>query len=229
MRSLNALDTDEIRAGRWFCSLVHDDLPDLIFKKCTCKKQPGELTSDKPFEEDCRCQLPVFYAASLAAFADSYCDETEIVHTAGVPGADAHNVSTVVSCAHGTGGRDLSSTGGLHSFVMDHLLCSICKARAGLMPALVFLRRTEGERGVCVAQTCTDARSAHKTAHVGTTCPTQRSKWLRRCAFSDLCRSSAVNLPPGGGIGARVLPASRILVPKCYACAFLAQQEKPKV
>ncbi len=99
-------------------------------------------------------------------------------------------------------------------------------------PIEVFIlfssRRTVGGRGICVAQTCTDARSACKTAHVGTTCPTQRSKWLRRCAFSDLCRSSAVNLPPGGGIGARVLPASRILVPKCYACAFLAQQEKPK-
>ena len=87
---------------------------------------------------------------------------------------------------------------------------------------------TAGGRGVCVAQTCTDARSACKTAHVGTTRPTPRSKRLRRCAFSDLCRSSAVNLPSGGGIGVRVLPASRILVPKCYACAFLAQQEKPK-
>ena len=111
---------------------------------------------------------------------------------------------------------------------MDHLLRSICKARAGLMPALAFLRRTAGRRGVCVVQTCTDARAACKTAHVGTTRPTPRSKWLRRCAFSDLCRSSAVNLPSGGGIGVRVLPASRILVPKCYACAFLAQQEKPK-
>ena len=54
VRDLNVLNTDGIRAGRWFCSLVHDDLPDLIFKKCTCKKQPGELTSDKPFEEDRR-------------------------------------------------------------------------------------------------------------------------------------------------------------------------------
>ena len=95
------------------------------------------------------------------------------------------------------------------------------------MPALVFLRCTVGGRGVCVAQTCTDAWSAHKTAHVGTTRPTPRSEWLRRCAFSDLCRSSAVNLPPGGGIGVRVLPASCVLVPKCYACAFLVQQEKP--
>ena len=43
---------------------------------------------------------------------------------------------------------------------------------------------TVGGRGVCVAQTCTAARSAGKAAHVGTTCPTQRSKWLRRCAFS---------------------------------------------
>ena len=42
---------------------------------------------------------------------------------------------------------------------------------------------TEGGRGVCVAQTCTDARSACKTAHVGTTRPTPRSKRLRRCAF----------------------------------------------
>ena len=120
-------------------------------------------------------------------------------------------------------------TGGLRDAVMDHLLRSICKARAGLMPALAFLRRTVGGRGVCVAQTCTDARSARKTAHVGTTRPTPRSKWLRRCAFSDLCRSSAVNLPPAGGIGVRVLPASCVLVPKCDACAFLAQQEKPKV
>ena len=98
--------------------------------------------------------------ASLAAFADSYCDEIEIVHSAGVPGADAHSVSTVVSCTHGVCGRDLSSTGGLHSFVMDNLLRSICQARAGLMPALAFLRRTEDGRGVCVAQTCTDAWSA---------------------------------------------------------------------
>ena len=97
------------------------------------------------------------------------------------------------------------------------------------MPALVFLRCTVGGRGVCVAQTCTDARSACKTAHIGTTRPTPRSKWLRRCAFSDLCRSSAVNLPPGGGIGVRVLPASCVLVPKRDACAFLAQQEKPEV
>ena len=42
---------------------------------------------------------------------------------------------------------------------------------------------TEGGRGVCVAQTCTDARSACKTAHIGTTRPTPRSKRLRRRAF----------------------------------------------
>ena len=51
------------------------------------------------------------------------------------------------------------------------------------MPALAFLRCTAGERGVCVAQTCTDARAARKTAHGGTTRPTPRSKWLRRRAF----------------------------------------------
>ena len=72
------------------------------------------------------------------------------------------------------------------------------------------------------------ARPACKTAHIGTTRPTPRSKRLRRCAFSDLCRSSAVNLPSGGGIGVRVLPASCVLVPKRDACAFLAAQEKPK-
>ena len=88
-----------------------------------------------------------------------------------------------ISCTHGTGGRDLSSTGGLHSFVMDLLPRSICKARAGLMPALAFLRRTVGGRGVCVVQARTDAWSAHKTAHIGTTRPTPRSKRLRRCAF----------------------------------------------
>ena len=96
------------------------------------------------------------------------------------------------------------------------------------MPALVFLRCTVGGRGVCVAQTCTDARSACKAAHVGTTRPTPRTEWLRRCAFSDLCRSSAVNLPSGGSIWVRVFPASCVLVPKRDACAFLARQEKPK-
>ena len=85
-----------------------------------------------------------------------------------------------------------------------------------------------GGRGVCAAQTCTAARSACKTAHIGTTRPTPRSKRLRRCAFSDLCRSSAVNLPSGGGIWVRVFPASCVLVPKRDACAFLAQQEKPE-
>ena len=103
--------------------------------------------------------------------------------SAGVPGVDAHSVSTVVSCARDTGGWNISGDVGLRDAVMDHLPHSICKARAGLMPALVFLRRTVGGRGVCVAQTCTDARSAHKTAHIGTTRPTPRSKRLRRCAF----------------------------------------------
>ena len=85
---------------------------------------------------------------------------------------------------------------------------------------------TEGGRGVCVAQTCTDARSACKTAHIGTTRPTPRSKRLRRCAFSDLCRSSAVNLPSGGGIGVRVFPASCVLVPKRDACVFFLHRKK---
>ena len=42
---------------------------------------------------------------------------------------------------------------------------------------------TVGGRGVCVAQTCVDAQSVCKTAHVGTTRPTPRSKRLRRRAF----------------------------------------------
>ena len=65
----------------------------------------------------------------------------------------------------------------------------------------------------------TDARSTCKTAHVGTTRRTPQSKRLRRCAFSDLCRSSAVNLPPGGGIGVWVLPASAVLISNGDACA----------
>ena len=89
--------------------------------------------------------------------------------SAGVPGVDAHSVSAVVSCACDTGGWDFSGDAGLRDAVMDHLPRSICKASAGLMPALAFLRRTVGGRGVCVAQTCTDAQSACKAAHVGTT------------------------------------------------------------
>ena len=42
-----------------------------------------------------------------------------------------------------------------------------------------------------------------------------------------MIRSSTVNSPHAGGIGVRVLPASCVLVPKRYACAFLVQQEKP--
>ena len=45
--------------------------------------------------------------------------------------------------------------------------------------------------------------------------------------ISDLCRSSTINSPPTSGIGVRVLPTSRVLVPKRDACAFLVQQEKP--
>ena len=96
------------------------------------------------------------------------------------------------------------------------------------MPALVFLRRTVGGRGVCVAQTCTDAQSAHKAAHVGTTRPHAAEQTAAPMCISDLCRSSTVNSPLAGGIGVRVLTASRILVPKRDACAFLARQEKPK-
>ena len=55
---------------------------------------------------DVNCLL--FHDASLAAFADSYCDEIEIVHSTGVFGADAHSVSPVVSRTHGIGGRDFS-------------------------------------------------------------------------------------------------------------------------
>ena len=51
------------------------------------------------------------------------------------------------------------------------------------MPALVFLRRTVGRCGVCVAQTCTDAQLVYETAHLGTTRPTPQSKRLRRRAF----------------------------------------------
>ena len=34
---------------------------------------------------------------STAALADSYCDEIEIVHSAGVPGTDAHSISAMVA------------------------------------------------------------------------------------------------------------------------------------
>ena len=79
-----------------------------------------------------------FRDGSTAALADSYCDEIEIVHTAGVLGTDAHSISAMVSYAHDTGGWNISGDAGLRDSVMDHLLRSICKARAGLMPALVF-------------------------------------------------------------------------------------------
>ena len=61
---------------------------------------------------------------------------------------------------------------------------------------------TEGGRGVCVAQTCTDARLAHKTAHIGTTRPTPRSKRLRRCAFLTYAVVQPSTLRPQAALGA---------------------------
>ena len=69
------------------------------------------------------------------------------------------------------------------------------------MPALVFLRRTVGGRGVCVAQTCVDAQSACKTAHIGTTRPTPRSKRLRRCAFLTCAVVQPSTLRPQAALG----------------------------
>ena len=73
------------------------------------------------------------------------------------------------------------------------------------LPSRIFLSyflhaATVGGRSVCVVQTSTDAQSAHKTAHIGTTRPTPRSKRLRRCAFltcavvqpSTLCSQAAL-------------------------------------
>ena len=107
---------------------------------------------------------------------------------------------------------------------MDHLPRSICQARAGLMPALVFLRRTEGGRGVCVVQTCTDARSACKAAHVGTTCPTPRSKRLRRCAFPTCAAVQPLVLRLQAALGS----GFSLQAAFWYQNAMLAQQEKPK-
>ena len=60
---------------------------------------------------------------------------------------------------------------------------------------------TVGGRGVCSAQTCTDARSARKTAHVGTTRPTPRSKQLRRCAFLTCAVVQPSTLRPQAALG----------------------------
>ena len=69
------------------------------------------------------------------------------------------------------------------------------------MPALVFLRRTVGGRGVCVVQTSTDARATCKTAHVGTTRPTLQSKWLRRRAFLACAVVHPSTLRPQAALG----------------------------
>ena len=61
---------------------------------------------------------------------------------------------------------------------------------------------TVGGRGVCSAQTCTDARSAHKTAHIGTTRPTPRSKRLRRCAFLTCAAVQPLIFRPEAALGA---------------------------
>ena len=60
---------------------------------------------------------------------------------------------------------------------------------------------TVGGRGVCVVQTSTDARSACKTAPVGTTRPTPRSKRLRRCAFPTCAIVQPLVLRPQAALG----------------------------
>ena len=78
---------------------------------------------------------------------------------------------------------------------------------------------TMGGRGVCAAQTCTAARSACKTAHIGTTRPTPRSKRLRRCAFLTcaVVQPSTLRLQAALGPGGSPLQAR-----KRYLCAMLA-------
>ena len=60
---------------------------------------------------------------------------------------------------------------------------------------------TVGGRGVCVAQTCTDARSSHITAHIGATRPTPRSKWLRRYSFLTCAVVQPLVLRPQTALG----------------------------
>ena len=60
---------------------------------------------------------------------------------------------------------------------------------------------TVGGRGVCVVQTSTDARSAHKTAHIGTTRPTPRSNRLRRRAFLACAAVQPLVLRPQAALG----------------------------
>ena len=60
---------------------------------------------------------------------------------------------------------------------------------------------TVGGRGVCVAQTCADARAACKTAHGGTTRLTPQSEWLRRCAFLTCAAVQPLVLRPQAALG----------------------------
>ena len=91
------------------------------------------------------------------------------------------------------------------------------------MPALVFLRRTVGGRGVYVAQTCTDAQLVYKTAHIGTTRPTPRSKRLRRCAFPTCAIVQPLVLRLQAALGSGGYPCKRADVHPRYACALSAR------
>ena len=69
-----------------------------------------------------------------------------------------------------------------------------------------------------------DARSAHKTAHIGTTRPTPRSKRLRRCAFPTCAIVQPLVLRPQAALGS----GFSLQAAFWYQNAMLAQQEKPK-
>ena len=96
------------------------------------------------------------------------------------------------------------------------------------MPALVFLRRTVGGRGVCVVQTCADARAACKTAHVGTTCPTPRSKWLRRCAFLTCAAVQPLIFRPEAALGSGISLQAAFWYQNAMLALFLRSKKSLK-
>ena len=85
---------------------------------------------------------------------------------------------------------------------------------------------TAGGRGVCVAQTCTGAVGLQNRTRRHDA-PHAAEQTAAPMCISDLCRSSTINSPHTGGIGVRVLPASRVSVPKRYACALAARRREP--
>ena len=73
-----------------------------------------------------------------------------------------------------------------------------------------------------------DARSVCKTAPVGTTCPTSRSKWLRRCAFLTCAGVQPSTFRPEAALGSGFSLQATFWYQNAVLALFLCSKKSQK-